>query len=309
MKDTNDLFITKKGLAIQSIAVELMYLKDGKRIPKIQEFANKLNVGNGTIQSALTFLVDEGAIELRSSGHLGTTLLSIDNTKLWRISGLGSILCTMPLPYSKRYEGLATALYDSFEKAGIPFDLAFQRGALSRIEGVIAGRFDLAVCSQMAAAKMQEEYPQLHIASTLGKHSYVGGHDLIMPPGSTQGIRDGLRVGVDFISMDQALMSDKLLKGYNIEWVACPYNQLIDKLLSGEIDATVLNSDELKEKHPHRNLKIIHLDQPNATNTKATIVCLEKNVHIKRIVSEIVQVSRIEEVQNQIMNNELLPKY
>ncbi|WP_438588919.1 YhfZ family protein [Dubosiella newyorkensis] len=60
--------------------------------------------------------------------------------KLLEISGITQILGVMPLPYSKRYEGLATAWWRmSKNRYNIPVSLAFMRGSKNRVSMVLCG--------------------------------------------------------------------------------------------------------------------------------------------------------------------------
>ena len=47
-------------------------------------------------------------------------LISLDYKVLWEAADFGTIMAVMPLPYSARYEGLATGLFKAFEEAGFP---------------------------------------------------------------------------------------------------------------------------------------------------------------------------------------------
>src|SRR5690625_4816170 len=93
-------FYTKNGLAAQKIAQTLLAVREGERIPRIDDFVRNLKLGRGTIQSSLTLLEDVGAVRVESRGHLGTFLLEKDNAALWKIAGHSTIIGVMPLPYS-----------------------------------------------------------------------------------------------------------------------------------------------------------------------------------------------------------------
>ena len=53
------------------------------------------------------------------------------------------ILGIMPLPYSRTYEGFATAIYEQLSK--VHFNMAYARGAVGRIHLVEAGTYQFAV--------------------------------------------------------------------------------------------------------------------------------------------------------------------
>ena len=110
-----------------------------------------LSLGRGTVQGALRLLEEMGAIRLESRGHLGTFLSRKDDQALWEIAGMSHVVGVMPLPYSRKYEGLATGLVEAFREINVPFNLAFMRGSTHRIDALQSGRYDFAVVSGLAA--------------------------------------------------------------------------------------------------------------------------------------------------------------
>lgn len=107
MENYKNKLMSKNGRVTMLLARELLAHNEGDRIKTIGEYAGYFDTGRGTVQSALRFLQDSGAISLESKGHLGTYILMLNYKNLWEISDPGVIMGVMPLPYSKRYEGLA----------------------------------------------------------------------------------------------------------------------------------------------------------------------------------------------------------
>ncbi|MGI6127953.1 MAG: GntR family transcriptional regulator YhfZ [Planifilum sp.] len=237
---------TKNGLAAREIARHLLSVKPGERIPRISDFASKLSLGRGTVQGALRLLEEMGAIHLESRGHLGTFLNRKDDHALWKIAGMSQVVGVMPLPYSRKYEGLATGLVEAFQEINVPFNLAFMRGSTHRIDALQSGRYDFAVVSGLAVESLQEKYPGLQIAKRLGPYSYVSGHEIFFADPSETVIRDGMRVGIDSTSADQYLLTSYECRGLAVELVEVNYMQLLDMLKEGKIDAAVWNKDELR---------------------------------------------------------------
>jgi len=302
--------LTKNGYAIMKIAMELLNYSVGARILRVSDFSEKLKIGRGTVQNALQYIEKEGGIALESRGHLGTFVLKMDRKKLWHLSGLKTVLGTMPLPYSKRYEGLATALYEAFEKADTPFNLAFMRGGETRFAGLLEGRYDFSVSSRFSAEQAIRKYPELMIAIQLGNFTYVGGHTILLRDGIGSQLRDGMKVAVDPSSYDQKRLTDIAFKGYDVQFVEMPYNQLLTKLQHKEIDATVWNEDEVSERY--QLLKRIPLaleDKEHLHNTEAVLVFHKDNTALINMIKDIVSVEHIRAVQQAVMNNERAPKY
>ena len=142
---------SKKVLILQKVAEELLFVDVNERIPKIGELAEKYQVGRGTIQTALKNLESMSCIKLDSRGHLGTYLRTKDVTCLLKYAGTSRITGVMPLPYSKKYEGLASGFNSEFEKLDVNLNIAFMRGAKLRLEGAKEGRYDFALVSRYSA--------------------------------------------------------------------------------------------------------------------------------------------------------------
>src|SRR5699024_2723767 len=98
--------------AAKEIAKILIPIEPGSRIPRIDDFAQRLSLGRGTVQGGLRVLEDSQVVELQSKGHLGTYLVQKNERLLKKVAGVGAYLGAMPLPYSKMYEGLATGMIE-----------------------------------------------------------------------------------------------------------------------------------------------------------------------------------------------------
>lgn len=61
-------FYTKNGMAAQKIALQLLAISEGERIPRIDDFVRELKLGRGTIQGSLNLLEEIEAIRLESRG-------------------------------------------------------------------------------------------------------------------------------------------------------------------------------------------------------------------------------------------------
>lgn len=79
----------------------------------------------------------------------GSYLVEMDNKALLTHVDINNVVCAMPLPYTRLYEGLASGLKAQFD--GIPFYYAHMRGADIRVECLLNGVYDMAVVSRLAA--------------------------------------------------------------------------------------------------------------------------------------------------------------
>ncbi len=250
------------------LAQRLSALSAGDRIPKFEDLATELGCGKGTVQAGFDLLGEAGGLRLRSRGRLGTFVDEIDHTVLWRLAGQRSVSVAMPLPYSRRYEGLATGLHASFADAGIPLTLMFMRGSVARLRALAEGRADFVVMSALAAGSSDD----LEIVHNFGPGSYVAAHALILADGCTADT-PGLRVGVDPASEDQVRLVDRAFGPLpGAQRVEVSYNQLESAFRDGRIDATVWNVDEIRA-HISAPVSIEPLALArDAANTQAVIV-------------------------------------
>lgn len=312
MKDYRTKLMSKNGHVAMLLAKELITYDVGDRIRTIEEYTRKFNTGRGTIQAALKFLQNEKAIILDCRGRLGTFIVDIDYKTLWAISGFGVIMGVMPLPYSKRYEGLATGLYKSFEKANIPFSLAFMRGAGKRLEALNLKKYDFAITSKLAANYEISNYSNIDILHEFGKKSYVGSHKIIFRDSTKSKIEDGMRIGIDTSSPDQYLLTKYECEGKEVKYIETFYNQFIRKLENDEIDAAIWNEDEIKEKsldlniRSPKNPKAVEI---NKNDTVAVLVVNNENKELKTVINKFIDLDVIEGIQKKVLNNEIIPKY
>ncbi len=304
--------MSKNGRVTMLLAKEMMSYHKGYRIKTVGEYSESFGMGRGTVQAALKFLQEAEAIRLESRGHLGTFIDEIDYNKLWSISDLGIIMGVMPLPYSKRYEGLATGFYKTFEKGNIPFSLAFMRGATKRIEALTLGKYNFAIISKLAANLEMEKSSSIEIIHEFGEGSYVGNHVIIFRDANMKEITSGMRVALDTASIDQYMLTSYECEGKDVEYVTTPYNQILQKLKNNEIDAAIWNVDEIEEKNlnfntsPFSNPKTSHMDKDD---TIAVVVVSKNNPEYGDILRRFIDFSEVDELQKKVINHEVIPIY
>ena len=108
MSKVREQLLKKNGIATLMMAKQFLTYSVGDRVPTVTEFSEDLKISRGTVQNSLKLLTDNKAIKCESKGHLGTYLLSKNLKILLEFANITSITGAMPLPYSKKYEGLAT---------------------------------------------------------------------------------------------------------------------------------------------------------------------------------------------------------
>lgn len=100
----------KEGVVITTLARYLLGEKCGNRLKTIDELATECRSSVGLTQAALKTLESSGAIRIERRGRNGSYLVEMDNKALLTHVDINNVVCAMPLPYTRLYEGLASGL-------------------------------------------------------------------------------------------------------------------------------------------------------------------------------------------------------
>lgn len=301
---------SKNGLAAKQIAKELITVQAGGRIPRVSDFAERFSLGNGTVQGALKVLDNLHAIQLESRGHLGTFLIKKDLHLLKEVAGEGAIIGAMPLPYSLKYEGLATGLIEVSEKLLNRIDLAYMRGSKQRLDTLKSRRYDFIIVSELAAEEEIKLDPNLELVLNFGPQSYVTRHQIFFANKTNKKIKNGMRIGVDQTSMDQSTLTFLECEGKDVEMVPVNYMQLFDMLLNGEIDAAVWNSDENRSREAF-SVGDFQSKRARKFAGQASAACMLIEKDRDDIKDYIHQLNKeqILSIQQKVVNKDMFPHY
>ena len=298
----------KNAIATIKVSKELLKYSVGERIPTVSEFVDSLSLARGTVQNAIKTLVDHEAVRIESKGHLGSYLMKKNMRVLLKFAGVRMLLGTMPLPYSRRYEGLASGLIASMENNyDLPINLAYMRGSVNRISMVLQKRYDFAVVSRYAAHHFLEKYPdKIEIVVGFGAGSYLSNHVIMFHNPNIKEIQDGMKIGIDSASIDQKELTKFVCQGKNVEFIEIEYSRIIERVISGDIDATAMNIDEANDKHVKIHTKSI--PQVNKDNTEAVLVVAKEN-EISTLIKELVDVETVLNIQRLVLEEKITPSY
>lgn len=302
--------LSKNGLSTMILAKELIGYKVGERIPTVSELNKKIGIARGTIQNAMSFLQSYQAIELESKGHLGSFLVAKNNEILLSFAGITSIVGAMPLPYSRRYEGLAAGLIMAMQnKYDIPVSMAYMRGAENRITMLLSGRYDFAVVSKYAANEIMKEKNrgEIEIMKEFGAFSYTSRHVVLFHNPAFQEISDGMKVAIDDTSIDQSLMTKKICIDKKVEFVEVGYHQILEKIRDGSVDAAIWSEDMITDKM--LPIHYVPLNGMNNENTEAVVVVNIKKPEIKSLIYDILNVEDVLKVQKLVLEGKMIPSY
>lgn len=301
-------FMAKHAKAAMRISQDLLAAKAGDRLPPVGEYARKLAVGRGTVQTALRLLTEHGALKLVPRGHMGTFVEAVDAAALWEFTGFGTVTGVMPLPYSLRYQGLATGLYRAFQRAAVPMVMAHMRGARRRLEALNSKRYEFALVSRHSFEVARAELDYLELALGLGPRTNVREHVLLLRDGRASGLADGMRVGIDPASIDVTRLTLRECGDKRVTLVELPYTQFPGQLQKGTIDAAIWDAEEgLPGEMRVVPLRAAPADAPPETS-EAVLAVHRDNPALKAILAEKIDPAVVRETQERVMAGEELPE-
>jgi hypothetical protein len=300
---------SKQGIILQKVAEDLLFIELNERVPKVSDFSEKFAVGRGTIQTALKILESEGCVKLEPRGHLGTFLRYKNIANLLKYTGANRIQGVMPLPYSKKYEGLATGFTSELEHLELSLNIAFMRGSRPRLDGVKEGRYDFALMSKFSAKEEIKMDRNLRIALEFGEKTYVSEHAVIFSDPEKYKLANGMKVGLDSFSTDQKILTQAEATGLNIEFLEFNYMHLLQHIKAHTIDAMIWNVDEIDST----SLNIQPLSSSFAIQYEKEMneaVCVIKKDNRKMdYIINLLSPKRIVEVQSRVVRGDEIPKY
>lgn len=298
--------LNKNGLAVMKMANELSGFRPGDRFPRVSLLAERNNLSVGTTQYGLTYLKEKRVVSLISRGHLGTFVKAVDYERLREYAGTADKACIMPLPYSLRYEGLASA-FSTLGNRKDKFYVSFMNGSGRRVQALLQGRYDCALLSKTAAeAFIQEGFP-LEIALSYGPESFLEAHVLVYRTKGPQYIRT---LGLDPESRDQVILSKQFVgKRPNIKLVFLSYARIINHLDSGDVDASFWNIDYFKEHHSFLRCEPLDVSVDREGMSEAVLAVRSGDAATADYIIRRFPQEKVLESQREILSGERIPEY
>ncbi|MDF2613459.1 MAG: transcriptional regulator [Clostridia bacterium] len=290
------------------LAEELLGKQVGDRIETIVNLAEKFQVGRGTVQTAMKTLKELNAIDMEARGHMGTIITKMDYSVLLNVSGLSSIVGVMPLPYSKRYEGLATGIYNVLNQTNVSVHLAFMGGADRRLGALLDKRYDFVVASKLTALHYLKEKQPVDILVALSPKTYVNDHSLIVRK-DFKGYFNGMKIGVDYSSFDQLSMTSRYFQNKSIELIPLKYGHIIANLKNKKIDGAIWSIEERLLADEDLKFENIHAASEDIENTQAVIIVRKNDTSIINFLSRFFDKEKVEKYQQDVLDNKILPNY
>lgn len=304
--------MNKNGVVTARLARELMTMSEGDRIDTVSSYAKRFDSARGTVQKVIKLLEDEKAVALKKRGHLGTYITFIDYNVLWNFTYWGILTGAAPLPYTRKHEGIATAIYYQMERRDIPFNFAYMQGAENRARGLLNQRYNFIILSKDSAIELISKYEELEIVMEFKPYSYLSGYALVYLEEKYSKIHDGMRLGIDYNSPDHVKLTKKLCKDSNVKYVELQYTRIIPSLVNGHIDAAVYNQDtiykpEIKGFVSHKEIDLNESDGDE--KTKAVILTNKKAFGISNLLKQVINIREVEKIQSDVMSEIIIPTY
>lgn len=298
----------KIGVTISNLALNLLSKNVGDRIWSISQYQENFGVSRGTMQNAFRYLEEKGAITLERHGYQGTYIKTLDPVKLQENCLFQQILGIMPLPYSRTYEGFATAIYEQLNK--VRFNMAYARGAVGRIKLVETGTYQFAVVSQYAAEQAMQNGSNIEIVLNFGKGSFLSRHVLLLTDPDKDGICDGMRVAYDSESIDQSRLTKNLIKGKKVELVELRTQNTLHALKDHRIDAGVWNMDDIVE-NKRQEFYIKELDDSIYSQpfSAAVIVVKKEDEYMRELLKKNIHVDAVQKILQEVRNGTRIADY
>ncbi|PKF51251.1 GntR family transcriptional regulator YhfZ [Enterovibrio nigricans] len=294
-------YISKEGSAIINIARYLITTEAKERLRTIDSLSDEFEVSVGFIQKALTTLESEGAITLRKQGRNGTFIDMLNYEALVKKAGFSHLVCAMPLPYTKHYEGLASGL--KMQMGHLPLYFAHMRGADARSECLKKGTYDVAIMSKLAAKAVG---PGVKIAFDLGTQTYSLEHKLICRKDEVNNIK---KVGVDPSSPDQKILTEKAFPNHDVEIVEINYTDSLNLLKTGTIDAVVWLPEAVDASCASlTELSLSHIPECQQAS-EAVILVNSDSPYMCSLMRKLLNIHTLLEHQEAVINGEIIPSY
>ena len=299
---------SKEGVVTRRVALELCRVSKGERIPTVSSLEERCNASRGNVQKALANLKEMGAVSLESHGQNGTTLTDIDYLALARGCGRDHLVGVMPLPYTTRYEGLATSLFTLLNVGGLRSFITFLRGSEARTQALLDGFAHYAVMSRMAYDDYVSRGYEVDLALECGPLTYVGRHVLLTRDKLAMGW-SGARVGIDESSVDQSSLTRRYFANASVEYVPVQYTHIVDLLLAGELDVGIWNEDDVHVRASGLLMQPLGDGDAQDANTRAVVVTRKNDPLTTSLVKDLLSASAIEDIQRRVMNGSLMARY
>ncbi len=305
--------MNKTQKVVKKIAEDLFIYNKNDRIKTVDEYCILAGSSRGIVQRAIKFLEQEGVVSFISKGQTGTFIKSIDYIKLLEYAEINHILGSMPLPYSRLYEGLASsiiAMLHDYTRASF----AYTRGALNRLLRTEDRIYDFTIVSKQAIDTYlkSDKESKLEVVTSFGKGSYVQKHMAIYNKNCLE--KQEITMGVDIMSQDHKLLvarftEHEMFKGKKIKYKDLSSYKILDSIHSGNIDATVWSFQQSAIAGIDKSKIILEDIEQDPSIAEAALVVHKDNVLLKTILKMAIDSKEVINYQQKVVKGQIIPEY
>ena len=310
LKSSNGL-LSRHGIVVTQLAKRFLSHSAEERILSVVEHSQELGTSVGTVQSAINYLQDQGAIELEARGRLGTFIRALDYSRLWLLAHNRPLVGALPLPTFIRLAGLASGIRATFNKHQINLDLRYIRGATKRLQALSSRMCDWTIVSGFAADSAHLQGFEIEPIVSFGPNTFTVNQVMLFGDTGITGIEDGMRMGVDYSSIDHTYMVHSVCREKRVDYVNINFSEGIKLLRFGEIDATCWQADDVPEGLC--DITVIPIQSDGDHNicrvSEAVVVTLPNQSHVKPLLNAILDKETVTQVQSRVVSGECPPSF
>lgn len=299
-----DSLMNKCGIASIKLSKMFLDIEVDTRIPTITQISTNYNLPRGTVQNAIKNITDLKAIKLQSKGYKGTFLVEKNTKILLEIIGVSDLAGIMPFPYTRRHDGLASGFIKSLETSELPVYIAYMSGSVKRLKMVEQKRYDFTIVSKLLATKYIEKYGNLKILIEFGNYTYLSRYVICFSDKMKNEIEDGMKIGINEEAIVSYDITKDLCENNNVNFVETKHTQAIDKILTGDLDAIVIDLDEIEDRElPVHYVEVESLN--DGYENEAVLVTLEDSLVPESYLKSLIDKDVVLETQKLVVEKNL----
>lgn len=298
----NEKLLQKKGRIVSQIATDLLGKEVNDRFMPINYYQEKFGASQGTIQNAINFLKDKGAITLKNKGYQGSFIKAIDHDILMEYCEQKSIRGCMPLPRNERLEVLAYYLHQRLQGKGISFQIDYLQSEALELEALITNKSDFMVCSRYMAETYIRDYQDIEIVMEFHKESLIDNPILVS---NSHAPIKSLYVASDSAILRMLGIHYAEVQGLDVKLL--PEKELLKLLKSKEHIACILPQENV---YDDKNFYILPLNHEEYKSDMIGVILMKKDrVDIAEILVNHLQPDELHRVHVQFEEGSLELQY
>lgn len=292
------------------LAEYLIQVKEGDQLPSIRQMAAFNHMSVGSVSTAMNALQEMGAVKIQNHGHQGSEVVGLSINRLWNLVEQGPLVISLTLPMHSHFEGLATGVKQSLEKAGFETYFIFIRGSRTRLKALHDNRCHVTLISGLATEDLCG--PDQEILVQLPPGSWISDYGVYYRP-SPLNHQNRTRVAVDRDSYDHRKLSELEFSGQEVEFHWVPFIQIPRLLRSGDVDAAVWTVDQA-ETFLSPGIRVRPLSERvkaevGAKSTSATFVGRKSSHTVRAVLQAAIDPAQVMEIQRKVISGEMIPEY